>query len=162
MLNIIRAANSSIDIKYEDLHWHLKKEFADCPSEDWELDSFVEHKVEELERVERQAKRLAKGIAQKDFLEMLPSPSLNEDSLLSETFYIVGRVTESPWLLLCGTKQIRTHKDINDIICEKGGNVASKITNNISCVINGSDVTIAKIKSFNEYTKFIDVKSFIL
>lgn len=162
MLNIIRAANSSIAIKYEDLHWLLKKEFADCPSEDWELDSFVEHKVEELERVERQAKRLAKGIAQKDFLETLPSPSLNEDSLLSETFYIVGRVTESPWLLLCGTKQIRTHKDINDIICEKGGNVASKITNNISCVINGSDVTIAKIKSFNEYTKFIDVKSFIL
>lgn len=161
MLNITKTTNVSITIKYEDLHWHLKKEFADYPSEDWELNSFIENKVEEIKQAKRQAKRLAKGIAQKDFLETLPSPSLNEDSLLSETFYIVGRVNESPWLLLCGTKQIQTHKDIHDIISEKGGNVTSKITKNISCVIYGSDVTVAKFKSFNEDTKFIDAKSFI-
>lgn len=60
MLNITKTANVSITIKYEDLHWHLKKEFADYPSEDWELNSFIENKVEEIKQGKRQAKRLAK------------------------------------------------------------------------------------------------------
>lgn len=59
MLNITKATAVSITIKYEDLHWHLKKEFADCPSNTRELDLFVEHKVEEKERAEQQAKSLA-------------------------------------------------------------------------------------------------------
>lgn len=59
MFNITKAADVSIAIKYNELLWHLKKEFADCPSNIRELDLFVEHKVEEKERAEQQAKSLA-------------------------------------------------------------------------------------------------------
>lgn len=61
MLNISEAATVSIAIKYDDLLWHLKKEFDNCPTNTRELDPFVEHKLEEKERAEQLAKKLAKG-----------------------------------------------------------------------------------------------------
>ncbi len=61
MLNISEAATVSIVIKYDDLLWHLKKEFDNCPANTHELDPFIEHKLEEKERAEQLANNTAKG-----------------------------------------------------------------------------------------------------
>ena len=94
-------------IKCEDLSWHLKKEFSDFPVHAIDYSAYMEEMIESIKQAERKAKQLAKGIAQPDFINALPVATLNEDSLLKESFHVVGKIStctvENPIIQPCGS-----------------------------------------------------------
>lgn len=148
-------------IKCEDLSWHLKKEFPNLPNRPYDYSAYLEEKIESIKQAEQKAKQLTKGIAQPDFLNALPVATLDEDSLLKETFHVVGKISDKEFPFVLDAKPICKQQDVYDAINKKGGQVAVKETDKITCVIYGSDVTISKFKSFGDGIKYIDIYSFI-
>ena len=148
-------------IKCEDLSWHLKKEFPDFPVHAIDYSAYMEEKIESIKQAERKAKQLAKGIAQPDFINALPVATLNEDSLLKESFHVVGKISDKGFPFVLEDKPICKQQDVYDAINRKGGQVAVKETDKITCVIYGSDVTVSKFKIFGDSVKYIGIYSFI-
>lgn len=148
-------------IKCEDLSWHLKKEFPDFPVHPIDYSAYMKEKIESIKQAERKAKQLAKGIAQPYFINALPVATLNEDSLLKESFHVVGKISDKGFPFVLEAKPICKQQDVYDAINRKGGHVAVKETDKITCVIYGSDVTVSKFNSFGDSVKYIGIYSFI-
>lgn len=157
LIHVLYSTNrNTIVIKYEDIRWHIEKEFPDCKSH-WNLSYYLEKKIEEKEEAIREAKRLERGIADKDFLSILPTLQLDDDSLLFESFHVIGKIAS----FVEEEFNVKTQKAIYDKIRDKGGMTVTKPTGKITCVIYGDDVTTDKFLSFDKDVRFIYVYHFL-